>query len=246
LKPQFLLGLTATPFRGDGKDISEYYGDVLAAWFPLERAIAEDLLTPVDYRVVSDRVEEKKLASLARSLGHVSPNDCNLFSPVDDGLIVDTVMNESAKIDGRRRILAFCSSIEQMDHFAELMPDARTISGRDSRENQVELIEQLRAGKFEVLLSRDVLNEGIDVPHVSSLVFLRNTESATVFNQQLGGVFVRLMVKIASTYSTLSTPCRGSSLYTSSSPVLIPNRRPVATRHPQHDHRSPWMTLPDP
>jgi superfamily II DNA or RNA helicase/transcriptional regulator with XRE-family HTH domain len=186
LKPRFLLGLTATPFRGDGKDVSEYYGDVHAAWLPLERAIAENLLTPVDYRVVSDRVDEGQLSALLVSRESGGRGERDLFSPVDDRVIVDTVMSEASWVDGRRRILGFCASLGQMAHFAELIPDARTISGQDTREKQVTLIEELRAGQFEVLLSRDVLNEGIDVPHVSTLIFLRNTESATVFNQQLG------------------------------------------------------------
>lgn len=52
--PRFMLGLTATPMRGDGKDIYTYYNDIIAVSLPLERAIAENLLTQIDYRVLSD------------------------------------------------------------------------------------------------------------------------------------------------------------------------------------------------
>jgi superfamily II DNA or RNA helicase len=73
-----------------------------------------------------------------------------------------------------------------MDHFAELFHDCRTISGRDDRKRQIATIETFSAGEFPVLLARDVLNEGIDVPDANVLAFLRNTESSVVFLQQLG------------------------------------------------------------
>jgi superfamily II DNA or RNA helicase/transcriptional regulator with XRE-family HTH domain len=186
LEPTFLLGLTATPLRADGQDITAYYGDVVAASLPLERALAEGLLAPIDYRLVSDKVDRGLLATVLAGNGSGNGATTRLFQPLDDEVIVETVMREASTVDGVRRILVFCASLAQMDRFAALFPSARTISGRDARAQQVATVEDLRAGVFEVLLSRDVLNEGVDIPHASTLVFLRNTESHVVFQQQLG------------------------------------------------------------
>jgi superfamily II DNA or RNA helicase len=180
--PRFALGLTATPFRGDGKDIYSYYGDVVAISLTLERALAEGFLTPIDYRVCSDPVDADRLAAALRA----ASDRGGVFREENDQLIVETVLRDAEDTGEGRRVLVFCASLAQMDHFAEVFPEARAVSGRDSRARQVATIEAFLEGEFEVLLSRDVLNEGIDVPHASTLVFLRNTESAVVFMQQLG------------------------------------------------------------
>lgn len=182
-RPSFMLGLTATPLRGDGLDIAAYYGDAFAASIPLERAVVEGLLTPIDYRVVADPVEPD---ALQRALTVGGNRNESIFRPQSDAAIVETVLREAHTIDGQRRVLIFCSSLAQMDHFAELFPGSRTISSRDSRQQQLDTIEALNGADFEILLSRDVLNEGIDIPHATTLVFLRNTESPVVFLQQLG------------------------------------------------------------
>src|ERR1700733_14635099 len=73
-----------------------------------------------------------------------------------------------------------------MNNFALLFAKSEEISGRDSLDVQVAVIDIFLRGDFEVLLSRDVLNEGIDMPEANMVVFLRNSESPVVFLQQLG------------------------------------------------------------
>ncbi len=170
--------------RGDGKDIYTYYNDTIASSLPLERAIADRLLTPIDYRVYSDRIDPDALALALKSAGKSSSQ--NLFSPRNDREIVKTVLKESEQISSSQRIIVFCASLDQMDHFSKIFRDCHTISGRDSRAKQVATVEAFNEGKFSILLARDVLNEGIDIPDASTLVFLRNTESPVVFLQQLG------------------------------------------------------------
>jgi superfamily II DNA or RNA helicase len=183
-RTRFRLGLTATPFRGDGKDILEYYGDVVAISLALERALAQSLLAPIDYRLCTDPVDAEGLERALRSAGRTTGG--GVFRHQNDQAIVDLVMRNAPEMSDGRRILVFCASLPQMYHFAQLFPNARTISGDDSRSDQIATVREFAAGRFEVLLSRDVLNEGIDVPEASTLVFLRNTESPVVFLQQLG------------------------------------------------------------
>lgn len=183
-KPRFMLGLTATPWRGDGKDIYIYYNDIVAVSLPLERAIADDLLTQIDYRVLSDRVDPTALPQALKFLG--SARKELTFEPRSDRAIVETIEQEADNLSESPKVIVFCASLNQLDHFAKLFDNCRTISGRDDRKKQIATIEAFSAGEFPILLARDVLNEGIDVPDANVLAFLRNTESPVVFLQQLG------------------------------------------------------------
>jgi len=184
VRPQFMLGLTATPFRGDGKDIYTYYNDTVAVSLPVEKAIVQGLLAPIEYRMISDIADPNALNLALRSAGKIKAG--KLFKPRSDSEIVNLVWKSAAQLAQTPKILVFCASLKQMQHFAEVFDDSRTISGIDDRKTQISVVEDFREGKFTTLLSRDVLNEGIDVPDANCLVFLRNTESPVVFLQQLG------------------------------------------------------------
>lgn len=182
LRPTFRLGLTATPFRGDGQDVLYEYGDNVAISVPIERALAQGWLTPIDYRVYTDIDDPDSLRGLLRG----GARQRRAVAHRTDDEIVATILREAATIAGRRSILVFCADLEQMHRFAKLFDNAATVSGEDGRAAQLATIDQFAAGDVEVLLSRDVLNEGLDVPDASTIVFLRNTESPVVFLQQLG------------------------------------------------------------
>lgn len=183
-RPRFTLGLTATPMRGDGKDIYTYYNDTVAVSLPLERAIGDGLLTPIDYRVLSDRVDTEALPQVLKFLGKARKE--LVLEARSDRDIVEIIEREANDLSATPKVVIFCASLTQMDHFAGMFHDCRTVSGRDEIKKQVETIEAFAAGKFPVLLARDVLNEGIDIPDANVLVFLRNTESPVIFLQQLG------------------------------------------------------------
>lgn len=184
LRPRWLLGLTATPFRGDGQDIRAFYGDEVAVSLPLERALVEGLLTPIEYRVWSDQVDE---STLERTL-QVSARGLRSegFTARNDREVVATILDQARRRYDDLRIVVFCASLSQMHYFATLFPSCRTISGEDRQAQQASTLNAFNRGEFEVLLSRDVLNEGVDMPDANTLVFLRNTESPVVFMQQLG------------------------------------------------------------
>jgi superfamily II DNA or RNA helicase len=184
LRPAFRLGLTATPFRGDGQDVLEAYGDNVAISLPLERALAEGLLTPIDYRVYTDIADPNSLRSILR--GGAARRAAASPRSRTDADIARAIEREAQTVDGVRKVLVFCADLEQMYRYAKLFEGADTVAGADGRARQLASIRRFAAGETEVLLSRDVLNEGLDVPDASTLVFLRNTESASVFLQQLG------------------------------------------------------------
>ena len=145
----------------------------------------EGLLTPIDYRVWTDDVDTSALERTLR----ISAKGIRAagFAARNDSIIVNTVLNEAlADQAGEHRIIVFCASLAQMQHFARLFPSCATISGNDGPARQAEIIRDFERGDFEVLLSRDVLNEGADMPRATTLVFLRNTESPVVFLQQIG------------------------------------------------------------
>lgn len=181
-RPRFLLGLTATPNRFDGKDVYQYYDDNVAINLPLEMALAQDLLTPVDYRVYTDST---KLDNPAIDLDENEREDY-FFEPRSDQEIVQIIRKTSAENFSFERTIIFCNSIEQMNRFAKLFTDCATICGDDNREQQIKTVDDFAKGKYPLLLARDVLNEGIDVPSANLIVFLRNSESPVVFLQQLG------------------------------------------------------------
>lgn len=182
LRAGFRLGLTATPFRGDGQDVLEAYGDNVAISMPLERALALGKATPIDYRVYMDGVDPDALRSVLRG-GAARRQSMTARS---DREVADAVLREAQVIDGCHRILVFCADLEQMRRYALLFDNAATVCGEDTRTRQLSVVDGFRQGDVEVLLSRDVLNEGVDVPDASTIVFLRNTESPVVFLQQLG------------------------------------------------------------
>jgi Helicase conserved C-terminal domain len=143
----------------------------------------DGLLTPIDFRGFSDPIDRDALVDAieARSRSR------RVFQPQDDERTVQAMLQAlDSELNGERRTLVFCASLAQMDRYQQLIPGSRTVSGRESRDEQVATVEAFNEGEFDVLLSRDVLNEGIDVPHANALIFLRNTESPVVFLQQLG------------------------------------------------------------
>ena len=124
---------------------------------------------------------------MGKALALTSKKDLDVeFVPRSDQEISKIILAEAKKLDSDPRIIIFCSSLAQMSHFSKRFKGARSISGKNSHAEQVRLVDDFKAGAFGVLLARDVLNEGIDIPDANVIVFLRNTTSPVVFLQQLG------------------------------------------------------------
>ncbi|WP_424211999.1 DEAD/DEAH box helicase family protein [Streptomyces sp. BI20] len=185
------FGVTATPWRGDKFDITSHFG-----YFSYKMGIAEGMaagyLSAVDYRLYVDNVDWDVVRT-ASSHGH-SIKDLNrsLFLPQRDEEIVEHV-REAWRNTSEPRAILFCQTIEHAEHMARLFavsdPAWRNASFLHSglpRMRRQLLLNEFRLGRVPIITCVDVFNEGVDVPDVNLIGFLRVTHSRRIFVQQLG------------------------------------------------------------
>lgn len=189
LTPRELLGLTATPERGDGLDVRSFFGGRTAAELRLWDALKADLLTPFHYFAVADGMDLTRLDWTAGTYdtGGLS----NLFTGNDARarIVVRAVRDKIADLSDMKA-LAFCVSRDHARYMAEVFNEAgiraTTVLGDTATAVRDAAVRDLRDGAIQVLCAVDVFNEGVDVPAINTVLFLRPTESSTVFLQQLG------------------------------------------------------------
>ncbi|SKA98237.1 Superfamily II DNA or RNA helicase [Caloramator quimbayensis] len=188
-KPKILLGLTATPERMDGKDITEYFDGRIAAEIRLNEAIDRKLLCPFQYFGVSDNVD---LSNLRWSRGGYEKNDLDKLythNTKRSELIINSInkyVSDIKDIIG----LGFCVSIEHAKYMADFfnkkgIPSIALHSGSGDDE-RFRAQEKLKNKEINFIFVVDLYNEGVDIPEINTVLFLRPTESLTVFLQQLG------------------------------------------------------------
>ena len=192
-QPQILLGLTATPERMDGKSILSYFGNRIAAEIRLPEAIDRKLLCPFQYFGVTDTVDldslkwgsggyDKKALSNAYTLEAVAANR-------RADLIVSALLKYVTDIDEVKG-LGFCVSVEHAkfmsDYFNAHNIPAMYLVGDSLDEERSAAKQRLVSGEIRFIFVVDIYNEGVDIPEVNTVLFLRPTESLTIFLQQLG------------------------------------------------------------
>lgn len=191
--PQILLGLTATPERMDGKSILDYFDHSIAAEIRLPEAIDRKLLCPFQYFGVSDTVDLTDLHWVRG--GYDRKELTNLYS-IDQAVAVKRADHILRQVDkytadmSQLKALGFCVSIEHAHFMAEQFSKAHvpaialdSHSGDDERSSAK---KRLVSGEIKVIFVVDLYNEGVDIPEVNTVLFLRPTESLTIFLQQLG------------------------------------------------------------
>lgn len=186
-KPEFLLGLTATPDRLDGQNIEEIYGTPVYELDFVE-ATNRGLLAECDYQLVLDDMSQEKLDECLESKDKLSISQLNrtVFMPKRDEEIVRLINKYSAEQQDPKTMI-FCRSIEHARRIAKIMgEDAVLVHRNQSKLANNLAIDAFRQGKVHAIVSVQMLNEGVDVPDANIIVFLRNTVSKTVFYQQLG------------------------------------------------------------
>jgi superfamily II DNA or RNA helicase len=188
LKPQFLLGLTATPWRGDNRDLEDIFGPPLFSMGIVE-GMMRGFLSEVDYQMFIDDVDwswVRENSGRDITLGELNKA---IFVPQRDDAIVEHLRTAIRAVN-HPRTLVFCSSKVHAEIFSNLLradgiPNFMLHSGMDRFET-TRYLRQFRAGEIDTLVAVDMLNEGIDVPDVNVVVFLRVTHSRRIFVQQLG------------------------------------------------------------
>lgn len=183
-EPKFLLGLTATPQRTDGKDIFALCDGNVAYEITFPEAIQRGWLAPFIYYGIKDDIDYSQIRWLGQRYDQKE-------------LIVQQVNRSRAKyIYGKwkyyrqNRTLAFCSSIEQAtflsDYFFEKGISSISLTSETKTISRQEAINKLENGGIDIIFTVDLFNEGVDIPSVDTLLFVRPTESMVVFTQQLG------------------------------------------------------------
>ncbi|MSZ77634.1 MAG: DEAD/DEAH box helicase, partial [Actinobacteria bacterium] len=190
LAPRELLGLTATPERADGIDVrAEFFGGRTATELRLWDALGQDLLCPFHYFVVADGTD------LTRISWRRGQYDESELSTVYTGnraraTIVLQQLREKVIDPGSMRALGFCVGVTHARFMAQVFNDAGipaiAISGDTPALERQRALDDLKSRRVNVLFAADLFNEGLDLPDVDTVLFLRPTESATIFLQQLG------------------------------------------------------------
>ena len=185
LSPRFLLGLTATPFRADQRDLLSLCNGNLAYQVGLLEAIAFGWLVPFRYHGIADVVAYTDDLLTARK----TYDTTRLTLRFNTEERADLVMRHYRAHAGRAA-LGFCVSIDHADFMAACFAAAGVAaaavhSGAGSMD-RVEAVRQLAQGRLAVLFTVDLFNEGVDIPAVDLVMFLRPTESMTIYLQQLG------------------------------------------------------------
>ncbi|MDP2304722.1 MAG: DUF3427 domain-containing protein [Pseudomonadota bacterium] len=186
LRPRLLLGLTATPERADGGDILRWFGGHVAVELRLWEAIDRGLLVPFLYFGLKD-VQD---AAPYWTRGRV---DLEALDRVYSGhhararQVLEEVLSHVAD-PTRMRAVGFCAGKAHARFMAGVfvaagLPARALVDGDRDRP---EVLAALRDGRLCAIFTVDLLNEGVDLPEVDTVLFLRPTESATVFLQQLG------------------------------------------------------------
>jgi superfamily II DNA or RNA helicase/HKD family nuclease len=190
LQPQQLLGLTATPERGDGVDVAKQFFDGrTASELRLWDALDADLLAPFHYFGVSDDVD---LSNLEWKRGNYDTNQLSALYTGNDARaakVIRELRDKATSVD-RMRAIGFCVSVQHARYMAEVFNRAGiasvAVDGTTDNADREEALRRLGKRELNCIFAVDLFNEGLDLPQVDTILLLRPTQSATVFLQQLG------------------------------------------------------------
>ena len=187
--PQLLIGLTATPERMDGKSLLPDFCNQISAEIRLPKALDEGLLTPFQYLCISDSTDLTDEDLMDGNHYVATKLTDRLCNGERVGLIVDR-LRYYLPDENKCRALGFCATKEHAQYMAEEFRKvglkAACLTSDKNNEERMKMNRQLAKGEINYLFVVDIFNEGVDIPAVDTLLFLRPTESLTIFLQQLG------------------------------------------------------------
>ena len=192
-QPKILLGLTATPERMDGKSILPYFNNRIAAEIRLPEAIDRKLLCPFQYFGVTDTVD---LDALKWSAGGYQKGELEHIYTFSGAVadrradhVVTALLKYVTDIDEVKG-LGFCVTVDHAEFMCRYFNDhnipSMCLTGQSSDEERAAAKRRLVSGDVRFIFVVDIYNEGVDIPEVNTVLFLRPTESLTIFLQQLG------------------------------------------------------------
>lgn len=190
LKPLELLGLTATPERGDGIHVAdEFFEGRTASELRLWDALDADLLVPFHYFGVSDDVD---LSHLEWKRGSYDLQQLSKLYTGNDARAAKVIKELRDKVTSTpdMRAIGFCVSVQHAEFMAEVFNNAGiasvAVSGQTDDDERALALRRLRDLEINCIFAVDLFNEGLDLPQVDTILLLRPTQSSTIFIQQLG------------------------------------------------------------
>ena len=187
-KPKILLGLTATPERMDGEDITQDFDGKISAEIRLDDALNNNLLAPFHYYGITDSVDLRDVRWQAGR--YVISELSKVYSSNDQrtGLILRKIEDYLTDYN-QVRALCFCVDVNHAKNMAAKFQLAGLKAGylvSDNGNERAKWYRQLKEKRINYLFVVDMFNEGVDIPEVDTILFLRPTESLTIFLQQFG------------------------------------------------------------
>ncbi len=188
IKPEMIAGVTATPWRGDGYDIDVLLGEPLVK-IGIAEGLEKGFLSEVDYRLLADNLDwEFVQAASAHNYSLTQLNRRLILPTRDDEAARVTV--EIFQKEKRRGGIVYCPTGVHAKEFAGTLRQfglkAEAILHDSEPRSRELMLSQFRAGLVDFICTVDLFNEGIDVPDVDMIVFMRATHSRRIFVQQLG------------------------------------------------------------
>ncbi len=183
-EPRFLLGLTATPERTDGGDLLSLCGENLVYRCDLREAIGRGLLSTFRYFGVPDAVDYEDIPWRSRRFDEQKLTEAVATTERAQNAL------EQVRKHGGERVLAFCCSKRHADfmrdYFLEAGVKSAAVHSGEGSDPRAGSLEKLEAGDLQVVFAVDMFNEGVDIPHIDTVLMLRPTESRLLWFQQFG------------------------------------------------------------
>lgn len=192
LKPKYLLGLTATPERSDGLNILQHFDlrpdGTPSAQMRLWHALEQQLLAPFEYYACADGIDYSGVNW--RSANETAQLEQLLTGETGRAIAVLRAWEEHVSTIAECRALAFCVSVAHAEFMTQFFNqhgvNAALVTGQTSAQERAKLPAMLERREINVIVTVDLYNEGVDLPFVDTLLLLRPTQSATLFQQQIG------------------------------------------------------------
>jgi len=188
LQPEMLGGATATPWRNDGFVIDEVLGRPVIQ-VGIEDGLAKGFLSEVDYRVYADNIDWEYVQQVSKHNYSLKELNKKLIIPTRDERAADLIAS-AFKEEQRNQGIVFSPSIEHAKHFSSVLRQAgvscELITSEMLKREKALILARFKKGEFRLALTIDIFNEGVDVPDVDLIIFMRATHSRRIFIQQLG------------------------------------------------------------
>lgn len=189
ITPKYLLGLTATPERTDGKNVIDFFDGRASAELRVWDAIEQGLLSPFQYFGVHDNTD---LSHVKWTRGRYDQKELEaLYTSSDDRMaFIEKELKDKVRDPIEMKALGFCVGVQHAQYMAskfnKMGIPSLALSGQSGKSVRSSAISKLKKGTINAIFTVDLFNEGVDIPEVDTILFLRPTESAILFTQQLG------------------------------------------------------------